>query len=217
MEAYDIIRCQECDSKHKVPVRSLGKTFICVNCGARIYTEDPPIAPEAKPVEEVDKLAAAAKPKPHSRAPKRRKGVAKRRLGELLVKEGVIDKSQLEEALQVQETQGGKLAEVLMSLGFLDIRTFANFLSSQPGVASIDLLNYQIPEGLPALISQEFALKHEAIPIDRLGRYLTVAMACPLDSQTIAELEAITGLKIQAFLCSADDIRVMLNRHYQAQ
>jgi len=136
------------------------------------------------------------------------------RIGELLVNEGVITKEQLDKALDRQERKGGKVVENLIAMQVLDPRTFVNFLSRQPGTASIDLLNYTIPREVIELVPAEFALRHELLPIDKMGKQLTVGMACPLDSRTVNELVEMTGMKIRPLLVSMNDIRIALNRYY---
>lgn len=138
----------------------------------------------------------------------------RKRIGELLVEEGLISDQQLKQALDAQLNHGGKLVENLIKQNSLDIRTFVSFVSRQPGVASIDLRHYQVPRDLVKLIPREFAVKHEVFPIDRLGKLLTVGMVCPLDKATLAELEKITGLRVKALLCSADDIHATINLYY---
>ena len=140
----------------------------------------------------------------------------RKRIGELLVEEGVVSQSQLDEALEAQTQRGGRLVENLIKLNHLDIRTFVNFVARQPGVASIDLSHYTVPRDLINLIPREFAVKHEVFPIDRLGRLLTVGMVCPLDKSTLAELENTTGLKVKALLCSADDIHATIGLYYDS-
>jgi len=132
----------------------------------------------------------------------------------MLVQEGIITEGQLDEALTWQQEHGGKLVQTLIGLGFLDTTTFVNFLSRQPGVASIDLRHYTIPQEVIDLVSAEFCLRHEILPMDKLGKYLTVGMACPLDSKTVEELETATGLKIRPLLASMKDIRAALERYY---
>lgn len=140
----------------------------------------------------------------------------RKRIGEMLVSGGVLSEAQLQEALGMQERGGGKIVENLISLGYLDPKTFATFLSKQPGMASINLLNYSIPQEIIKLIPAEIALRHELLPLDKLGRDLTVAMACPLDQATLNKLQEITGLRVKPFLVSMGDIRVALNRYYRA-
>lgn len=140
--------------------------------------------------------------------------LARKRIGELLIDAGVITPDQLQHALAVQREKGGKVVENLIALNYLDARAFLTFLSRQPGVASIDLLNYTIPRDLIQLVPPEFALKHEVIPLDKMGRDLTVGMACPLDAASIAELERATGLRVRPLLVSMNDVRVALERYY---
>ena len=138
-----------------------------------------------------------------------------KRIGELLVNEGLITASQLQEALEKQRTDGGKIVENLMALEYLDTQTFVRFLSRQPGMASIDLLNYTIPAEVVRLIDREFALKHQIVPIDKMGKDLTVGMACPLDAATVAALEEKTGMKVRPLLVSMNDVRVALASYYR--
>ncbi len=141
----------------------------------------------------------------------------RKRIGELLVEEGVITDRQLSQALEQQADKGGKLVENLIKLNYVDIRTFVNFVARQPGVASIDLRHYEVPRDLVSIIPREFAVKHEVFPIDRLGKLLTVGMVCPLDKATLAELERTTGLRVKALLCSAEDIHATIRLHYGSE
>lgn len=140
-----------------------------------------------------------------------------KRIGELLVEEGYIDREHLEEALKAQKRQGHKLGETLIDLGYLDIQSFAQFLADQPGIPSIDLSHYRASSELCSLIPREYAITHEVFPIDKMGKLLTVGMACPLDSATIEELEELTGLMVKALLCDARDIRAAIADQYPGE
>jgi HD-like signal output (HDOD) protein len=188
----------------KVPVDAMGTTRRCVRCGESIQvtTQNATAVPQA------------GKEGGERFLNRTGRGDTKRLIGEMLVDEHVITRAQLDAALHVQKEKGGKLVETLIALEYLETREFLRFLSRQPGVASIDLLNYTIPVDVISLIPPEFALKHEILPIDKLGRDLTVGMACPLDSKTIKDLEEITGLRVRPLLVSMNDIRVALNRYF---
>ncbi|MCF6284187.1 MAG: HDOD domain-containing protein [Candidatus Hydrogenedentes bacterium] len=139
------------------------------------------------------------------------------RIGDLLLRAELISPTQLQEALEKQRADGGKLVENLIALEHLDSQVFVRFLSKQPGVASIDLLNYMIPAEVIKLVDRDFALKHEILPIDKMGRHLTVGMACPLDSKTVADLEEKTGMRVRPLLVSMNDIRVALGNYYRSE
>ena len=137
-----------------------------------------------------------------------------KRVGELLIEEGLISDEQLKHALEVQMQKGGKLFEVLIAQKTLTKDQLHAFLSRQSGVPAIDLRNYEIPRELIPIVPGEFAREHVVLPIDKLGKLLTVGMACPLDTVTIQELERITGLKVKAMLCKLDDIEDRIHRYY---
>ena len=135
-------------------------------------------------------------------------------VGQLLIAENAITPQQLAEALERQRQEGGRLFENLIALKYLDTKTLHQFLSKRSGVPSIDLTHYEIPPELLSLIPREFARRNVVLPIDKMGKLLTVGMACPLDTAAIAETEQITGLKVKAMLCAFDDINAMIKRCY---
>jgi HD-like signal output (HDOD) protein len=132
----------------------------------------------------------------------------------LLVEAGLISPEVLRMALDVQRERGTKLVETLIHMGHLKVDQFVNFLSRQPGVASLDLRRYHVQQDVIELIPRDLAVKHEIFPVDRMGRLLTLAMACPLDSATIHAIEEKTGLRVKPILCAADDIRVAISTYY---
>ena len=143
-----------------------------------------------------------------------KRNTEKKRIGDLLIDTGLITKGMLKEALTYQRNNGGKVVEVLVSLGHLKIDDFINFLSRQPGIASIELAHYHIPREVTELIPRELAMKHDVFPIDKMGKLLTLGMACPIDFITIARIEKETGLRVHPILCSQHDIRTAINNYY---
>ena len=138
----------------------------------------------------------------------------RKRIGEMLVAEGYIAEGQIEEALDIQRETGGRILEILMDLGYLDMRSFAEFLATKRNVPSIQLSHYQVDQALCELIPREFAVTHEVFPVDRMGKLLTVGMVCPLDTATLDILSSMTGLKVKAMLCEPEDLRNAIARYY---
>lgn len=138
------------------------------------------------------------------------------RVGEMMLEGGIIEAQQLDNALKVQGTRGGKIIETMIHLGYLDVPAVSSFLASLPGVASIHLDRYRVPRELCALIPRDFAIEHEVFPIDRIGDVLTVAMALPIDVEAIRRLEEITGMHVTALLCESREIRQAIQRYYAA-
>ena len=67
---------------------------------------------------------------------------------------------------------------------------------------------------LVQLIPRSFAWEQCVLPIDKLGKLLTVAMACPIDKKTIAEIEQMTGLRVKAMLAKLDEIHAAVEKYY---
>lgn len=194
--AHIIVTCR-CGQKMKALPEARGKTFKCVRCGEAVFVGETP--PAAAPPEKEKDSAGAPSGEP---------------IGQLLIQAGLITKTQLQEALARQRKSGGKTFENLIALGHLTKESFHEFLSRQPGVATIELRRFEIDRKLVEIVPKEIAQENLILPIDRLGKLLTVAMACPLDRTTIEKVEEITGLKVKAVLCKLDDIHAAVKRYY---
>ncbi len=146
-----------------------------------------------------------------------RPGTRQRRIGERLVEACLITERQLNEALRLQASQGGRTVEILVSLGYLDPAAFTRFLARQPGIPSINLQHYEVARETLTLVPRKFAVDNEVFPLDRMGNLLTLAMACPLDTETIQKLETQTGLRVKPVLCAPGDVRQAINRYYRGE
>lgn len=201
------VKCN-CGHTMNMPITAIGMTMACMKCGAKTTIDRQTAAPlEKNPLKaRISAATPAVKPYHIQR-------LAEKRLGELLVEEEVVNETQLEEALAVQKGQGGKVGEVLISLGYVDLPRFVTFMAKLPGVTSIDLSNYNVPQEVASLITEDFAREHEVFPIDKLGQLLTVVMACPLDFATIEKVEAMTGLRVKPVLCTAEKIQAAIRKY----
>ena len=139
----------------------------------------------------------------------------RKRVGELLVEEGLVTGLDLARALLHQKEYGGKIIDILVALGATNTVNVVNFLARQPGIPSLRLRNYDVPRRIVSLVPKELAVKHEVFPVDTMGQVLTLGMVCPLDRGAIAELEKVTELNIRPILCSSDDIRAAISHYYR--
>ena len=81
------------------------------------------------------------------------------KLGEMLIKAGLISPDQLEEALESQKSNGEKLGFCLIRLGYVKEDEITQLLSEQYGVSSINLRHFEIDETVINLIPSEVAQK----------------------------------------------------------
>jgi len=101
------------------------------------------------------------------------------KLGTLLVNKKIISEQQLQKALGEQKSSGERLGSVLVKLGFIQEDALLSFLSSQYGIPSIDLCEFNINPELFKLIPADLARKYLVFPLSLRGTTLVIAMADP--------------------------------------
>ena len=142
--------------------------------------------------------------------------VISKQLGELLVERGVIAQPQLEHALSTQKARGGLLGQVLVELGFATEEQIAQAITAQYGFPYLPLESVEIDQGVIELIPEQVARQYCLIPIDRIGKGLTIAMANPLNVQATEDIETITKCAVQTFVSTATDINHAIDRYYRS-
>ncbi len=136
------------------------------------------------------------------------------RLGEMLVARGLIEPEDLDKALEIQRERGEKIGKILVDLGFVATRDVLAALSEQLGVPLASI------EGPPPVtpetegLSPRFMRQCKFLPIALQDSTLTLAMADPLDFETISAVRGFTGLKVRAALASEQEIRDAIDRYY---
>jgi len=142
-----------------------------------------------------------------------------KRLGQILIEEGEITRAHLEEALRIQEEKGGFLGQILVDLSYVKQETVVSCLVKQCKIPHLSLLDYEIGKEILQLVPQELCLKYSLLPIDKLGRILTVAMVNPLDTAALEELRRLyPELRIKPILCDWQHFKTVMARNFgQAQ
>ena len=137
-------------------------------------------------------------------------------LGEILLERGVINRVQLDAALKAQKEQGLLFGEALVVLKYATEEDIVQALTCQYGFPFLPLSNYEIAPEIIAIVPVDVCKKYCLIPIDKIGRSLTLAMANPLNVQALEEVERITSCAVQAFVSTATDIKNGIKRYYQS-
>jgi len=136
-------------------------------------------------------------------------------LGEILVEKDVITSQQLKDALDVQVKEGGLIGEIIVKQGYAGEEEIAQCISCQYGFPYLPLENYDIPVEVANLIPKNVVQHYCLIPIDKIGKTLTVAMANPLNIEAAEDLEDITSLNVQIFISTSSDIKDAILRCYK--
>jgi type IV pilus assembly protein PilB len=138
-----------------------------------------------------------------------------KRIGEVLLERGAIDRAKLEQALAHQKEHGGLMGQVLIKLGFVTEEEVALALTAQYGFPYLPLDNYEIDSGLTDVIPETTARQHCLIAIDRIGNALTLAMADPSNVKAIEEIELLTKCVVQTFVSTPSDIERAIAKYYK--
>jgi len=136
-------------------------------------------------------------------------------IGQLLLEKGVIKQVQLDEALKVQKEKGGLLGQILAGLGYVTEEQIAQAITVQYGFPYLPLSNYDMDEAAIKMVPENVARQYCMIPIDKIGNTVTIAMADPLNTQAIEDIELVTNCSIQIFVSTATDIKQSIDKFYK--
>ena len=137
------------------------------------------------------------------------------RLGELLLKEKRITPAQLQEALNYQKTNGGKLGVNLVKMGLLRDADITAVLSKQYGVPFINLADFEIDASIIKLIPSETAHKYQIVPLSRSGATLTIAMTDPTNVYAMDDIKFMTGYNVEPVVASELAVIEAIARYYK--
>jgi type IV pilus assembly protein PilB len=122
--------------------------------------------------------------------------VTPERIGDLLVREGLITREQLDKALAEQKQNGTRVGYNLVKLGFIPETELTKMLARQFRMPAVDLSRFEVDPRIAKLIPADLAIKNLVLPLKRDGRTLTVAMADPTNLGVLEDLKFITRYDI---------------------
>ncbi|HEV2447757.1 MAG TPA: ATPase, T2SS/T4P/T4SS family [Candidatus Sulfopaludibacter sp.] len=157
-------------------------------------------------------MATTQSPAPQPAAPENRARYL--RLGEILVERQKVEAEEVERALDLQKERGDKLGKILVDMGVIAQRDVLAALSDQLGVPLVTIDGP--PPAAPEIdgLSHRFLRQCRAFPMAVNDSVLTVAMADPMDFETVAAIRAFSGLEISTALAPEQEILDAIEKHY---
>jgi type IV pilus assembly protein PilB len=138
------------------------------------------------------------------------------RIGDLLIREGLITKEQLDKALLEQKQNGTRVGYNLVKLGFIAETELTKMLARQYKMPAVDLSKFAVDPKIAKLIPGEMALKNLVLPLKREGRILTVAMADPTNMGVLEDLKFITRYDVFPVIAGEFTIRNVLEKIFES-
>lgn len=186
----------------RIPEESTSKLFKCVKCGAIVER-----------FSDREILTKSDEIKVSQKAPEVPSG--SEALLRLFVSGMLIQEDQRRQALAEHQKGKEKIFETLIRLGIISAEQFYAFMVKESSTASINLQNFTIDRKLTDLLPGQLVAEQWVLPIDKLGRSLTVAMVCPVDAEAISTVEHYSGLRLRPLLCTIDDFQKSFRKHYR--
>ena len=146
-----------------------------------------------------------------------KKPYTNKRIGDILIEQGLITSKQLKEALEMQKNGNKKrLGEIFVETGAINKEELYEVLQYVYETEYVNLSNYVIDPEVISLIPEKIALQFKLIPISQNDNELTIAMANPLDVYAIDFVRDHTKIKkIKSLLAPEEDILNTINSYYE--
>ncbi|HRD01309.1 MAG TPA: type IV-A pilus assembly ATPase PilB [Candidatus Saccharicenans sp.] len=136
------------------------------------------------------------------------------KLGELLLREKIIDADKLQQAIDYHKKNSLPVSSALVAIGLLTEEEIAQALSRQLGYPYIDLDQFEVFPEVISLIPAETAKRNLVMPIHKIKSFLTLAMVDPTDLEVIEDIRFRTGLSVQPVISTETGVTNAINKYY---
>ncbi len=137
------------------------------------------------------------------------------RLGQLLVKAGIVGEKQLADAVEVHRATGRPLGRVLVDLGYATQGAVLSVMAKQIGIEYIDFSSTRADPAAVAIVPKELALRYTLMPVQVRDDVLVVAMADPQNVLALDDVRIVTRREIKPAISTKDDILAAIEEYYK--
>src|SRR3954470_10933126 len=120
----------------------------------------------------------------------------RKKMGEVLIDEGLVKDDQVQEALRRQRATGESFGEILVSMGFVTETDIARTLVKQSGLPYLDASHYRINKDGVQAVPADLMWQNQFVVLDKIGRTLLVAIANVISPEIFEKLERVSGSQI---------------------
>ena len=136
------------------------------------------------------------------------------KLADFLLKQGVLNKEQFEEALSESKLTGESWEVVVVKKGWISDEELARKKGECFSIPYISLATSTVNPQIAHLLPEDIVRSHKAIPVGIKGTQLQVAMVAPLDLALQDRMRLLTGYKISPMIASEKDIDQAISQHF---
>ena len=139
------------------------------------------------------------------------------RVGRLLMEAQLVSEGQIQEALEIQRSNGSRLGSILVEMGAISETVLLEFLSQQYGVPTVELSGCRVEEEALNLVPFEVAQKFMVVPVHKTHSRLALAMVDPSNMAVIDEMKFRTGLHVAPMIAMESDMVATIDRWYRQE
>jgi type IV pilus assembly protein PilB len=139
--------------------------------------------------------------------------LTRKKLGELLVEQGLLSDAQVQDALRLQHQTGMMFGETLVQNKLITEDKIVAVLVSQFGIPFVKPSAYRIPKELLENFDPQMMRRFQFVPMDAIGSVLVIAIAGLLSEDVFKEIESQTGCSLQLFLTKMSEIEIVLKNN----
>src|SRR5438128_12109866 len=133
------------------------------------------------------------------------------RIADVLIEEGLLLPNQLEDAMRIQKSEGGRLLKILTDRQFVTEQDMVFSMGRCLNTPPVNLTKLRVPEDVMSLVPREMAKANKLVPIARLDGKLFVAMADPTNVLAIDDLKRRVQLEIVPMIATEQAVNDVLS------
>jgi type IV pilus assembly protein PilB len=137
----------------------------------------------------------------------------RKKMGEVLVDEGLLKDEQVQEATRRQRATGESFGEILVSMAFVTEMDIARTLVKQSGLPYIDASHYRINKDGIQAVPAELLWQNQIIVLDKIGKILLVAISTVISPEILEKLERVSGSQIFVYVSTWSQIQSALEKN----
>ncbi len=142
---------------------------------------------------------------------------SRKKIGEILVRQGAVSSAQVDKALQLAQGSGKRVGEAMVEAGFCKEKDVAKGLAEQFGLEFVDLSSKEgMGEIQPDLIPEELIKKHFILPVSKSGSRMKVLVHDPMNLELLDMLRFRLNVELDPMLAAKDEIRAFIESHFRA-
>jgi type IV pilus assembly protein PilB len=141
-------------------------------------------------------------------------GLSRNRLGTILVETGILTEQDLDRLLAKQEATSMRLGQLAVQEGYASEDEIFKALAKQMKIPFVTLDSTVMDPSVVTLIPESMARDLRAIPLFKIEKNLTIAMADPTDSEAIKEIRFVTGCEVEPLVARVTEIMSAIDMYY---